>query len=68
MKAKLTLIKKTKLKGEDGYVTFSIRIPEKLKERLAALAGESNQSRNAVIIQFLEFGCDNVEIIESSSK
>ena len=64
MTPKLTLVKKNKLKGEDGFSTFSIRIPDDLEIRLSSVANRVHQSRNAVIIQILEFGCNNLEIIE----
>lgn len=61
---KLTIIKKTKRKGEDGFSTFSIRIPEQLKNRVDVLAQQSELSRNGMIIRMLEYGCDMIEIIE----
>jgi predicted transcriptional regulator len=67
MNPKLTIIKKAKRKGEDGFSTFSIRIPEQLKDRINVLAQQSDLSRNAMITRMLEYGCQMIEIIEEAA-
>lgn len=46
-------IPKEKLKGDDKYKTFSVRIPNSLYNKLTALAEESELSRNEIIIILL---------------
>ena len=52
MKEKLIIEKK--LKGEDGYKTFSIRIKDETVEKLEELAKKSNRSRNDLINMLLD--------------
>lgn len=58
---KLTISKK-KLKGEDGYKVFSIRIKEETVANLERIAAESNRSRNEIINMLLEFAIHHYEI------
>lgn len=58
---KLTISKK-KLKGEDGYKVFSIRIKEETVASLERIAAESNRSRNEIINMLLEFAIHHYEI------
>ena len=51
-------------KGEDGYKTISLRIKEKNVEKLDELINITNQSRNALINKFIEFGLDNYKIVK----
>jgi len=60
MKEKLII--KKRLKGEDGYKTFSIRITEETTERLNKLANETNRSRNELINILLDYAMDRCEI------
>ena len=53
-----------KLKGDDGYKTFSIRVKDETVEELDRIARESNRSRNEIIGIMLEFGIKNCEITE----
>lgn len=64
----LTIVKKPKLKGDDGYATFSIRIPETLKDRIVDIACKSGYSRNSMIISMLEYACDHIQIIDEPPK
>lgn len=64
MSEKLQISKRTALKGEDGYKTFSIRIKETTVERLDQIANETNRYRNEIINIMLEFGIENCEITE----
>ncbi len=64
MANKLTITKRSNLKGDDGYKVFSVRIKESTAERLDAISQESNRSRNELINMMLEFGIENCEIKE----
>lgn len=68
MSKKLQISKRSALKGEDGYKTFSIRIKDETVERLEKIAAEANRSRNEIINIILDFGIDNCEITENIDK
>lgn len=51
-----------RLKGEDGYKTFSIRIKDALADRLDEVAAKTERSRNEVIGMLLEYGLENLVI------
>ena len=59
---KITIPKKSNLKGEDGYKTFSIRVKESTVEQLDEIADQSNRTRNGLINLILEFAVANCEI------
>ena len=61
------VIEKRSLKGEDGYKTFSIRIPDSLVEKLDRLSRESNRSRNELITVLLEYAADHCEVRDKTS-
>lgn len=61
MKDKLVIQKKA-LKGEDGYITFSIRIKEEIAENLDKLAKNTNRSRNELINILLDYAVKNCEV------
>lgn len=63
MKEKLLLTKKTNLKGDDGYKTFSIRIRTSTVEELEKLAAKTDRSRNDVICTLLDWALKNTEAI-----
>ncbi|MBP3377229.1 MAG: CopG family transcriptional regulator [Clostridia bacterium] len=56
------LILKKKLKGEDGYKTFSIRIKEETVEKLDELSSVTNRSRNELINILLDFAIEHCEV------
>ncbi len=56
------IIKKNGLKGEDGYKVFSIRIREDIANRIDEIAKETNNSRNYILSQFIEYGLDKYKI------
>ena len=60
MKEKLVI--KKRLKGEDGYKTFSIRIKDETTEKLNELAARTNRSRNELVNILLDFAMDNCEV------
>lgn len=66
MSEKLQISKRTALKGEDGYKTFSIRIKDETVERLDQIANKTNRYRNEIINMMLEFGIENCEITEET--
>ena len=64
MAKKLQITKKSNLKGDDGYKTFSVRIKEETVEKLKEISQQTNRSRNELINIMLEFGIENCEIKE----
>lgn len=64
MARKLQITKKSNLKGDDGYKTFSVRIKDETVERLEEISKQTNRSRNELINIMLEFGIENCEIKE----
>ena len=56
------VIQKKALKGEDGYITFSIRIKEEIAENLDKLAKNTNRSRNELINILLDYAVKNCEV------
>jgi predicted HicB family RNase H-like nuclease len=55
--------RKDKVRGDDGYKTFSVRIKEETVAALDDLASRTNRSRNDLINFFLEYAVENSEII-----
>lgn len=62
---KLKLMKKSHLKGEDGYKTFSVRVKNEIVQQLEDISKETGYSRNELIGMLLKFGVENIEVIES---
>lgn len=58
------LILKKKLKGEDGYKTFSIRIKEETVEKLDEISAVTNRSRNELINILIDYAIERCEINE----
>ncbi len=56
------IINKRKLKGEDGYKTFSVRIKEETVIKLNQLAKETNRSRNELINILLDYAINNSKV------
>ena len=65
---KLKISKRSSLKGEDGYKTFSIRIKDETVKRLDKIADETKRSRNEIIGLILDFGIENCEITEGKTE
>ncbi len=61
---KLIISKRSKIKGEDGYKTFSLRVRDEIVAELDRIAEETSRSRNEIISMMLEFGIENCELIE----
>ena len=61
---KIIIHKKSNLKGDDGYKTFSVRIKEDTVKQLDEIANKTNRYRNELINVFLEFAVSNCIIEE----
>jgi predicted HicB family RNase H-like nuclease len=59
---KLKITKKSPIKGEDGYKTFSIRIKDETVAKLDEMAQTTNRSRNELINILIEYAIDNCTI------
>lgn len=57
------IINKKKIKGEDGYKIFSVRIKEETVNKLNELSKETNRSRNELINMLLDFAIDNSKVL-----
>lgn len=55
---------KIKKRGEDGNKIISVRIKEDILSELDRIAKESNYSRNELINLILQYGVENLEIIQ----
>ena len=58
------LIVKSKLRGEDGYKTFSIRIREETVAKMDEISPKTGRSRNELIGLFLDYAIDHCKIEE----
>ena len=59
---KLKITKKSAVKGEDGYKTFSLRIKEETVAKLDEMAQTTNRSRNELISILVEYAIENCTI------
>ena len=64
MSDRITIKKRSPLRGEDGNKVISIRIKEELLGQLDELASQSNRSRNEVINLLLRDAVSRAEIEE----
>lgn len=64
MSDRITIKKRSPLRGEDGNKVISIRIKEELLLQLDHLAQQSNRSRNEVINLLLRDAVSRAEIEE----
>jgi len=62
MKTKEKLIITKKMKGDDGYKVFSVRIKDETVSRLDDIAKKTNRSRNDLINTLLDYAMDSCEI------
>lgn len=60
----LLIIPKKKLKGDDGYKVFSIRIKEETVNALDDISQQSNRSRNEMINILLDYAIRNCKIVD----
>lgn len=68
MKDDLLIIKPKRLKGDDGYKIFSIRMKEELVERLEQVSDKSGHSRNELISMLVEYALDHSVVDTSNSE
>lgn len=64
MKDRITIKKRSPLRGEDGNKVISVRIKEELLGQIDSLASQSNRSRNEVINLLLRDAVARAEIEE----
>ncbi len=60
---KLVLFPK-RVKGEDGYKVFSVRIKEDLLEKINDISAKTGYSRNELICKFLDFAVEKCVIAD----
>lgn len=56
------IIKPKKIRGSDGYKTFSIRIKEEIVDSIDSISAQTGHSRNELIGIFLEYAVKNCKI------
>ena len=56
------IIKPKKMRGNDGYKTFSIRIKEEVVEKIDSISNRTGHSRNELIGIFLEYATNHCKI------
>lgn len=56
------IIKPKRMRGNDGYKTFSIRIKEELVENIDSISNRTGHSRNELICIFLEYATSHCKI------
>lgn len=64
MSDRITIKKRSPLRGEDGNKVISIRIKDDLLGQLDTLASQSNRSRNEIINLLLRDAVNRAEIEE----
>ena len=55
-------------KGEDGYRTFSVRLPESMVNQMDHISKETGRSRNELIGLFLEYALEHYTLERESSE
>ena len=59
-------IKITKrMRGEDGYKVFSVRIKNETASALDELSKRTDRSRNELIGMILDYAVDHIDVIEA---
>lgn len=53
-----------KIRGEDGYKTFSIRIKDEMVEKINRISAQTGYSRNELIGRFLEYAAEHCVIAD----
>ena len=61
MSNKLLITKK--LRGDDGYRVFSVRIRSEILDKINDLADETGRTRNELIAILLEFALEHSEVV-----
>jgi ribbon-helix-helix protein, copG family len=57
-------ISKRRLKGDDGFKVFSVRLEQELVDRIDNIAEYTNRSRNELIGILLRYAVENCEITD----
>ena len=61
MSSKLLITKK--LRGDDGYRVFSVRLKTDTLERINTLAEDTGRTRNELIGMLLDFALEHSEVV-----
>lgn len=64
MKEDKLKISKRRLKGDDGFKVFSVRLEQELVDRIDNIAEYTNMSRNELIGILLRYAVENCEITD----
>ena len=64
MKEDKLKISKRRLKGDDGFKVFSVRLEQGLVDRIDNIAEYTNRSRNELICILLRYAVENCEITD----
>ena len=64
MKENKLKISKRRLKGDDGFKVFSVRLEQGLVDRIDNIAEYTNRSRNELIGILLRYAVENCEITD----
>ena len=56
------IIKPKKMRGNDGYKIFSIRIKEEIVDKIDSVSSQTGHSRNELIGMFLEYALKNCKV------
>lgn len=58
------VLRPKRVRGEDGYRTFSVRVKEDTVAKLDAIASRTGYSRNELIGIFLEYAAEHCRVEE----
>lgn len=58
------ILRPKRAKGDDGYKTFSIRVPEELVERINDISAQTGYSRNELIGKLLAYAVEHCTIVD----
>ena len=64
MKEDKLKISKRRLKGDDGFKVFSVRMEQELVDKIDNIAEYTNRSRNELIGILLRYAVENCEITD----
>ena len=64
MKEDKLKVSKRRLKGDDGFKVFSVRLEQGLVDRIDNIAEYTNRSRNELIGILLRYAVENCEITD----
>ncbi len=56
-----------KLRGEDGYRTFSVRLREDTVDRINDITAATGRTRNELIGILLDYALDHSEVVDKKS-